>query len=141
MRPHLLALATLVATTPGFGASAQPQACMDLRKPDAKATVSGQLTVQIFAGPPNYESIANGDAEEKALILELPRRLCANDGEFIDGTTKFDHVHVSSRIPALLDVLNAAVGRRVTVRGEAFGAHTGHHRAPLVLFAEEVTVH
>ena len=46
----------------------------------------------------------------------------------------------SSRIPALLDVLNAAVGRRVTVRGEAFGAHTGHHRAPLVLFAEEVTV-
>lgn len=113
---------------------------MDLRKTDAKATVSGELAVQIFAGPPNYESIAKGDAEEKALILELPRRLCANDGEFIDGTTKFDRVHVSSRIPALLDVLNAAVGRRVTIQGEAFGAHTGHHRAPLVPFAEEVTV-
>ena len=68
---------------------------MDLRKPDAKATVSGELTVQIFAGPPNYESIAKGDAEEKALILELPRRLCANDGDFIDGATKFDRVHVS----------------------------------------------
>ena len=102
--------------------------------------MSGKLTVEFFPGPPNYESVAKGDAEEKALILELPRRLCANDGEFIDGTTKFDRVQVSSQIPALLDVLNAAVGRRVTVRGEAFGAHTAHHREPLVLFAEEVTV-
>ena len=140
MRGHLLTVAILGLMLPTLSAEAQSQSCMDLRKPAAKATVSGELTVQIFAGPPNYESIAKGDAEEKALILELPRRLCANDGEFIDGTTKFDRVHVSSRIPALLDVLNAAVGRRVTIRGEAFGAHTGHHRAPLVLFAEEVTV-
>jgi hypothetical protein len=113
---------------------------MDLRKPDAKATISGELTFQNFAGPPDYESIANGDAEEKALILELPRRVCANDGDFIEGTTKFDRVHVGFNSPALLDVLNAAVGRRVTVRGEVFGAHTGHHRAPLVLFADEVNV-
>lgn len=113
---------------------------MDLTKPHAVATVSGVLTVQLFAGPPNYGSIAKGDAEEKALILELAGRVCANDGEFIDGKTTFDRVHVSSSVPALLNVLNAAVGRRVTVRGNAFGAHTGHHRAPLVLFADEVTV-
>jgi hypothetical protein len=72
--------------------------------------------------------------------LELPKRLCANDGEFIGPKTSFDRVHISSYKPALLDVLNAAVGRQVTVQGEAFGAHTGHHRAPLVLFADEVTV-
>ncbi|MBS0505006.1 MAG: hypothetical protein JSS55_14650 [Proteobacteria bacterium] len=68
--------------------------------------------------------------EEKALILELPDRMCASDGDFIDDSTKFDRVHVSSNIPALLDALNAAVGRQVTVRGQAFGAHTTHHRAP-----------
>lgn len=102
--------------------------------------MSGVLTVQLFAGQPNYENIAKGDAEEKALILELPKRMCADDGEFIDSSTTFDRVHVSSSVPALLDVLNAAVGRHVTVHGEAFGAHTGHHRAPLVLFADEVTV-
>lgn len=140
MRPHFLAIAFLAATTSVSGVSAQPRTCMDLRKPDAKVSVSGRLTVQIFAGPPNYESIAKGDAEEKVLILELPDRMCANDGEFIDDNTKFDRVHVSSNTPALLDVLNAAVGRRVTVRGEAFGAHTAHHHAPLVLFAKEVTV-
>lgn len=140
MKPYHLAIFALAAATFGSGAAAQPQSCIDLRKSDAKATVSGKLTSRMFAGPPNYESIAKGDAKEGALILELPRPMCANDGEFIDGSTKFDRVHVSSSIPALLTVLNAAVGRQVTIRGEAFGAHTGHHRAPLVLFADQVTV-
>jgi hypothetical protein len=120
--------------------AAKPADCMDLRTAHATATVSGVLTVQLFAGPPNYESVAKGDAEEKALILELPRRMCADDGEFIKSSTTFDRVQVSSSVPGLLDVLNASVGRPVTVRGEAFGAHTGHHRAPLVLVAQEVTV-
>lgn len=141
MKRHIFVFGALCVTTPLVGTQAQAPACIDLSLPDAKTTVTGKLSVQTFAGPPNYESIANGDAEERALILELPSRMCASDGEFIDGTTAFDRVHVSSDVPALLDVLNAAVGRRVTIRGEAVGAHTGHHRAPLVLFAEEVTVH
>ncbi|MBX3484208.1 MAG: DUF4431 domain-containing protein [Phenylobacterium sp.] len=32
------------------------------------------------------------------------------------------------------------MGRTVTVRGKAFGAHTGHHHAPLVPIADRVTV-
>ncbi|OSZ71930.1 hypothetical protein CAP39_00620 [Sphingomonas sp. IBVSS1] len=102
--------------------------------------MTGLLTVQLFAGPPNYESIAKGDAEEQALILELPKRICAYDGDFIESKDSFDRVHVSSMKPGLLKVLNAAVGRKVTVRGEAFGAQTGHHHAPLVLMADTVTV-
>jgi hypothetical protein len=134
-----LALALVTGSSAPVNAAGSNK-CLNLKGTHAKATVSGTLTVQIFAGPPNYESIAKGDAEEKALILELPKRLCADDGEFIEPKTSFDRVHVSSNVPPLLDVLNAAVGRKVTVRGEAFGAHTGHHRAPLVLFADEVTV-
>ena len=113
--------------------------CMDLKR-DPEVTVTGVLTTQLFAGPPNFESIAGGDAEERALILELPRRTCADDGEFIASDTSFDRVHISSYAPAILDRLNAAVGRQVTVHGEAFGAQTAHHRAPLVLFADRVTV-
>jgi Domain of unknown function (DUF4431) len=107
--------------------------CMNLAA-TGDVTISGELTVQLFAGSPNYESIAGGDAEEKALILELPRRLCAEDG----GT--FDRIHLSSHTPAVLNALNAAVGRRVRVRGEASKAETGHHHAPVVLFATKVTV-
>jgi hypothetical protein len=141
MRRAILPVSALLAAAPLFLANAENhQGCTDLREDNSTAVITGVLTVQIFAGPPNYASVADGDIEEKALILELPRPMCADDGEFIRSTTQFDRVHVSSSIPRLLDVLNMAIGRNVTVQGEAFGAHTGHHRAPLVLLADEVTV-
>jgi hypothetical protein len=112
--------------------------CLDLVWPNSRATVSGTLTRRLFAGPPNYESIANGDAEEWSLILELPRPICANDAEFIGPETMFDRVHLSSDSSELRAALRAAVGRNVTVTGEAFGAQTGHHHAPLVLFVERL---
>lgn len=141
VRPIVVSLAAACALAlPAALQATEPGRCLDLRKPHAAATVTGILTVRTFAGPPNYESIAKGDAEEKALILELPTPACADDGEFIDSSKNFDTVHVSSSIPAILNTLNAAVGRRVTIHGEAFGAHTGHHHAPLVLFADEVAV-
>jgi hypothetical protein len=125
---------------PAFAAEAPTKTCIDLTKAGGKAMLSGILTVQLFAGPPNYESIPRGDAEERAFILELPRRLCASHGEFISATTAFDRVHVSASDDAILGVLKAAVGRTVIVRGEAFGAHTERHHAPLVLMADQVSV-
>jgi hypothetical protein len=120
--------------------AAPPISCLDLKGPEAKATIAGKLTIQIFAGAPNYESIAKGDDEEQAFIIELPERMCADDGDFIEPSEPFDRVQVSSYQDELRRVLSASVGREVVVRGEAFGAQTGHHHAPLVLFAEEVTV-
>ena len=114
--------------------------CLDIRA-DKPVTVSGRLGRQIFAGPPNYESVARGDAEEAAFILELPRRLCADDGgEFIGPGDTFDRVQIAASTDAMGKVLSAAIGKKITVRGSAFGAHTGHHHAPLVLFASSVTV-
>lgn len=137
----LASMALLVIQPPAAWATeAEPKPCIDLTKADSKATLSGRLTIQLFAGPPNYESIARGDAEERAFILELPERLCATDGTFIGPSTPFDRVHVSASDDVMLGVLKAAVGNTVTVRGEAFGAHTGHHHAPLVLMADQVNV-
>jgi hypothetical protein len=116
-----LAAPCLLAASPE-AAKPEQSLCLDLNKSHAVAEVSGVLTLQLFAGPPNYESVAKGDVEEKALILELPRLTCADDGEYDSSSVTFDRVHVSSSVPALLDVLNAAIGRQVTVRGEAFGA-------------------
>ena len=113
--------------------------CLDFTAPNSKATISGLLTEQIFAGPPNYQSITGGDAEERTFILELPERQCASDGEFIENSTKFDRVQISSSDPGLITVLHAALGHQVTVHGEAFGAHTGHHHAALVMLADQVT--
>lgn len=135
----LAVLASLTVEAPAMAADAQ-KTCISLREAGAQATFSGILTLQLFAGPPNYESIAKGDAEERAFILELPSRRCADDGEFIGPNASFDRVQVSASDEAMLGVLKAAVGRTVTVRGEAFGAHTGHHHAALVLVADKATV-
>lgn len=132
-----------VALAAGIAAcsSAAPDArgdCIDLSGQNATATLSGHLAKRSFAGPPNYSSIANGDAEEMAYILELDAPACAFDGTFIDDSTPFATVHVSAHDGTTLDALESAVGRDATVSGEAFGGHTGHHHAPLVLLADRV---
>jgi len=127
---------------PGVASSAEQNVsrCVDASRADALVTLAGKLTLQSFAGPPNYESIAQGDAEEQALILELPRRICLDDGEFADGSERFDRVHIHAMEPDLLRTLRQSIGQEVTVAGRAMGAHTAHHRAPLVLFAGAVEV-
>lgn len=127
---------------PGIVSSAEQNVsrCVDASRADALITLAGKLTLQSFAGPPNYESIARGDAEERALILELPRSICLDDGEFVDGSERFDRVHIHAMEPDLLRTLRQSLGQEVTIAGRAVGAHTAHHRAPMVLFAGAVEV-
>ena len=134
------AASIMLSACAGPEAIAEAAPCVDLKSSGSTAVFEGRLTVQLFAGPPNYESIAAGDAEERALILELPERECVVGDDFIESGSTFDRVHVSSMDDALLDVLAASVGREVKIEGEAFGSHTGHHHAPLVLMAEKVSV-
>lgn len=138
-----VALFVCAMTILSVPASAKPAGtpllrCVDSSRPDALVTLAGKLTVRTFPGPPNYESIAGGDLEERAFILELPRLICFTDGEFADGYERFDRVHVYATDQDVIDALNAAIGREVLVEGRAMGAHTGHHRAPMVLRANSV---
>jgi len=57
-----------------------PGGCIDLSDDELKVTAEGRLSDQLFAGPPNYARIAGGDAEERALILELLQSACLVDG-------------------------------------------------------------
>lgn len=120
--------------------SSPEDACIDLED-QGEITLAGKLTTQLFAGPPNYESIAAGDSEERAFILELSDRICVEDtAGFTDPGVRFDRVHVTANSEEDLVLLRSAVGRDVTVTGEGMGAHTGHHRAPLVLFMGEISI-
>ena len=116
--------------------------CISVAGEEARVAATGQLTLQLFAGPPNYESVAAGDAEERTFILELPRAACIDDGgDFADPSERFGTVHVSAADETLLAVLRASIGRQATVSGEGFAAHTGHHHAPLVILADRIAVH
>ncbi|MDK2770382.1 MAG: DUF4431 domain-containing protein [Sphingomonas sp.] len=118
-----------------------PEGCIRVSDPESKVSVSGRLTLQLFPGAPNFESIAAGDAEERTFIVELPLEACIDDGgDFADPAEKFVTVQVSGAQDRLSAVLKAAVGYKVTIEGEGFASHTGHHHAPLVVIADRVSV-
>ena len=117
------------------------EVCISVADPKSKVSVSGRLTLQLFPGAPNFESIAAGDVEEQTFIVELPHAACIDDGgDFADPAEKFVTVQVSGAQDRLSAVLKAAVGRKVIIEGEGFASHTGHHHAPLVVIADRVSV-
>ena len=146
MRGTILAIASVLLALPQ-AAPAQlagrrtADGCVSVADPRARVSVSGRLTLRRFAGPPNYESVAAGDAEERTFIVELPRAACLDDGgSFADPAQRFTAVQVSATRAALMAALRSAVGRQVRVSGQGFAAQTGHHHAPLVVLADRVTV-
>ena len=126
---------------PKLTAQHAPSGCISLVGAAPTVTAEGRLAVRSFAGPPNYQSVASGDAEERAFILELSRSACIDDGgNFADPSERLATVHVSATDSALLAVLRASVGREVIITGEGFASHSGHHHAPLVIIACSITV-
>jgi len=129
----IAALALLI--TGGGDVSA---ACINVQ-PNGSLTLEGTLTYRIFAGPPNYENVRRGDTPEPSYILKLDRPICVAGDDFIESDVKIDLVQVypddtATRNGQVFKDLQRLVGQRVQVDGKsAFGAHTGHHHAPLLL--------
>jgi hypothetical protein len=111
-------------------------ACLDL---SGSVALEGALTFHIFGGPPYNGGVRLGDTPEPSYILQLDQPVCVSGDDFIDPNAKIDRVQVfpdasSANASALSNDLRRLVGQRVRVEGKsAFGAHTGHHHAPLLL--------
>ncbi|MDI1265721.1 MAG: DUF4431 domain-containing protein [bacterium] len=137
-----LTIAAFVLTLMGSGAGA---ACINLQQ-GSGLTLEGVLTYRIFPGPPNYEDVRRGDTPEPAYIVKLDSPICITGDDFVDSNTKIDNVQVypedqgAGNGQAFRD-LRRLVGQRVQVEGKsAFGAHTAHHKAPLMLPITRVAV-
>jgi len=134
LQRSVLAL-SLCLSIPALSANA---ACVDLRQ-TGTLSFEGALSYRIFAGPPNYEDVRKGDTPEPAYILSLGAPICATGDEFIDPGKSFDKIQIypaesNGSGHALWRDLRQLAGKRVSVEGKsAFGAHDGHHHAPLLL--------
>jgi hypothetical protein len=102
----------------------------------------GKLRLVYFPGPPNYESIKDGDARERVYILELdkPFDIAAagaskkplNDPEGWGKNVK--------RIQLFSDeALGRRIGKKITVRGRLSEAIFGHHRTRMLMEVLKVT--
>jgi hypothetical protein len=105
--------------------------CFDVSKNEPRF-LKGRLDNKIFPGPPNFEDVQTGDTPEPTFILQLHKPICVRGDEWSVPGRRFQDVHlVADSIRS--SNLHELVGQDVEVSlKEHYGAHTGHHRAPLV---------
>lgn len=129
----LIAFSVLSLTT--LGCLAQSKPCVTYHYDEA-INISGRIIKKTFAGPPNYESIKNGDRPETYLVLKLDQPICL-------GKTPGDDLNEAAENINLLQLLIAddaqhkaaskLVGQTVVVSGSFFSAQSGHHHTPVLL--------
>ena len=131
-------LSLLILGWIGCGPGEAKGACINVQSPET-IILTGTLTFHIFGGPPYNGGVTKGDTPEPAYIVKLDETICIEGDDFLDSHTKVDRVQVytdyeTDSAKALFGRLRGLVGTRVRVEGRsAFGAHTGHHHAPLLL--------
>ena len=106
----------------------------------AVVTLEGVVTRKTFPGPPNYESLAGGDAPMTYWILALDRPAC------VDATPGDDTETAESGVRRVQLILNesqyrtygALLGKRVRVAGTLTHQATGHHVEVLLLTVRDL---
>jgi len=122
----------------GLSISANAQKCLEY---GASASLTGTLRSQVFAGPPNYESIKRGDRKETAILLLLvvPPCITSTDREAVDVPEI--HVRKMQLIvtkDAHWKTIRRLIGKRATVTGTLIHAHTGHHRTKVLIDTADI---
>lgn len=122
----------MLLATPVMSAVAQGALAQCFNTWTDTVSVTGALERLTFPGPPNYESIAQGDTAEPGFYLRLAHPICTKADEVSDAQRNVRLVQL------VLDsagyaALRPQLGHRVTLRGTVFGQHTGHHHAPVLL--------
>jgi Domain of unknown function (DUF4431) len=138
-----IARAAAFAAAFGFCGQAAHGACLDLTQRDSRLTLEGNLAFQVFGGPPYNGGVNKGDTPEPTYILKLDSPVCATGDDSLDANERVDSAQVfpaDDDGKAMFASLTRLVGRKVRVEGKsAFGAHTGHHHAPLLLPITAIT--
>lgn len=95
-------------------------------------------------GPPNYESVAKGDAKETYWVLRVDAPFCVEPSYGLSGNVAEEgHARVR-RIQLVFSdgdeyaKYRSLVGRQVQATGELFGALTGHHHTDVLLTVKEL---
>lgn len=134
-------LLILIAASGLMGSPLSAAECTDISR-DGPITLSGSLAHREF---PSAEDELAGprSTPESAYILQLAVPKCFFGDEYLGGEVNVAEVQLvvsPDNNAELYGHLHERIGRSVSVRGhQAFGAHTSHHHAPLVLIAEEIS--
>ena len=124
----------LVASTGSFVQKAKDPRCLSYGP--AVVQLTGTLIHKAFPGPPNYEDLRRGDTPEVLWLLNLAAPICVDqDKEQPDLNPSHKKIRT---IQLVLPVefyskYKDLLGKQIIVTGQLFGAHTIHHRTPVLI--------
>lgn len=107
------------------------------------AKLTGLIRLLKFPGPPNYESIKNGDANETSayLILNKPINIALTPKIQIGNDTPENNIKMLQLIVLNnSDLRKILAGNHVSIIGTLSHALTGHHHARVLLTVKKVKV-
>jgi hypothetical protein len=102
----------------------------------AVVQLTGTLIHKVYPGPPDYKDLRRGDAPEVLWLLNLAMPICVDqDKEQPDLNASHKKIRT---IQLVLPVefyskYKDLLGKQIIVTGKLFGAHTIHHRTPVLL--------
>lgn len=107
----------------------------------ATVTLTGVIVSRTYPGPPNYESIKDGDEPETYWLLALSYPICVNEkpSAFYEAAKNVRRVQLVFSSEKAYKTYRPLLGKRVTATGTLYGAHTGHHKTPVLLTVDSLT--
>ena len=118
------------------GAAADRAPC--LRYEPQAVELTGRLVRRTHPGPPNYESVRQGDAPVTYWYLELDRPICVELAPEGDDTPAESGVRTVQIITDAYAKHRRLVGRRVKIAGTLMHAETGHHFTAVLIEAQRI---
>lgn len=106
------------------------QGCVEWGEP---VELSGIPVTGVYPGPPDYESVAQGDERYSALMLHLRMPICINAGENAEMEPDIGEIVLIQLACTKKDRGAISEGEVNSVTGTLFPAHTGYHVTQAVL--------
>ncbi|RAX14197.1 DUF4431 domain-containing protein [Photorhabdus bodei] len=100
-----------------------------------KITLDGTLLRITYPGPPNYESVENGDSPETYWVLQPDKAIKCATGAPEFGDRSLMQLVVEDEF---YTVYRSLIGHRVRVTGTIMYAVTGHHHTPIMLETQRI---
>ena len=101
----------------------------------AVVKLTGVIISKTYPGPPNYESIKDGDEPETYWLLALSHPICVNEkpSAFYEAAKNVRRVQLVFSSEKTYTTYRRLLGKRAMATGTLYGAHTGHHKTPVLL--------
>ncbi len=96
-------------------------------------TIRGTIKRVTFPGPPNYESVARGDAPEVYWVLVLRRPICVDGGDQLDPKESGIRRIQLALALGYYSKYRRFVNKNVIAQGILWHANTGHHHTKVKL--------